>query len=595
MANPNMPHGEDRINGNGIKAGYVVYNRPSHSDHWERTRREQGEKVQSWYSLFSSHPTEDQYNAVGDFLIGLGEKEEIKEKALIAKVFGKEPDIKTEVDLINQFNLALRGRDQYKETLDRLTVAVNENHKKWGPSKANMYADKFIEVFKIKLNYFIEKKLPSLVLEWEKSNQNVGKMIESEIMRIYDESVEKGFVEMLKYTNKKNIKVDQYGTGTDEEQQKIYRDILDAFNNNEIIREMVMPNLKGIISQNTLKGLAGKITENYQKGGVNTARFKSKRALKIETKISGRETNIGGLISETTNSIQDSIPKRVDVSSYGANLTSNKPKIDTMTVVQTTINFDAKAIQDIIMEMSGELDRTDKGLIETHKIMKDYWNKHFSKLTDGFVVFKNAKMYSLNSVSEYGGFKNGTSIPIGDLRSLPNSGKLSSSMDINHFVIVIANTISGAILEGEYDQIREWAYTYIFESIASLLFDDWENIGEEMSHTRANAIHVLLLEDINVPFSVFLKGAGNALKKTVKEVKTTDYINIVMHKSKLLYPAKDYETPDNYPLKENGEPAVGRAWNIQRQDALDNYKITIKFYRNFNELVLEKILSNINL
>ena len=577
MANPNMPHGENRINGNGIKAGYVVYKRPSHSPHWERTRKEQGEKIENWYSLFSSHPSEDQYNAVGDFLIGLGEKEEAKEKALISKVFGKEPDIKTEVDLINQFNLALRGRDQYKETLDRLTVAINENHKKWGPSKANMYTDKFIEVFKTKINYFIEKKLPSMVTECVKNNQNIGKMIENEVMRIYDESVEKGFVEMLKKTKKKGIKKDQYGTGTDEDQQKIYRDILEAFNNNEIIREMVLPNLKGIISKNTLKGLAGKITENYMSGGVNVARFKSKRALKIETKISGREVNVGGLISETVNSVQDSIPKRVDVSSLGANLTSNKPKIDTMTVVQTTVNFDAKAIQDIIMEMSDKLDKTDKGLIETHKVMKDYWNKHFSKLTDGFVVFKN-----------------GTSIPIGDLRSLPNSGKLSSNIDINHFVMVIANTINGAILEGDYEQIREWVYTYVFESIASLLFDDWENVGKEMSSTKANAIHVLLLEDINVPFSVFLKGAGNALKKTVKEVKTTDYINIVMHKSKILYPAKDYETPENYPLKENGEPAVGKAWNIQRQDALDNYKITIKFYRNFNELVLEKILADVN-
>ena len=594
MANPNMPHGDDRINGNGIKAGYVVYTRKSHSEHWERTRNEQWSKVDSWWDSLPSRPTQEQYDAVGDFLIDLGEKEEVKEKALISKVFGKECDAKTEVELINQFNIALKGRDQYKETLDRLTVAVNDNHKKWGPAKANMYADKFIDVFKTKLNYFIEKKLPSLFIECEKNNQNVGKAIENEVMRIYDESVEKGFKEMLKYTNTKGIEVDQYGTGTSESQQKIYRDLLELFNNNEIIREMVMPNLKGIVSKDTLKGLAGKITQNYVTGGVDSARFKSKKALKVETKINGRETSVGGFIHETVTSMQDSIPERVDLSNTGVNIKSNKSKIDTITAV-TTVEINKKVILDYVTQMSEKLDKTSGSLIETHKVMMEYWNKYLSKLTDGFIVFKNAKMYSLNSISEYGGFKNGSSIPIGELRDLPRAKNLSDYIDINRFVIVIANTIDGAVLAKDYERIREWVYTYVFESITSLLFDDWENIGNEMSSTKANAIHALLLEDINVPFSVFLKGAGNALKKAIKEVKATDYINIVMRKSKNLYPAEDYETPNNYPLKDNGEPAVGRAWNIQRQDALDNYKITIKFYRNFNELVLENILANTNL
>ena len=103
---------------------------------------------------------------------------------------------------------------------------------------------------------------------------------------------------------------------------------------------------------------------------------------------------------------------------------------------------------------------------------------------------------------------------------------------------------------------------------------------------RANAIHVLTLNDINIPLSVFLIGAGEALIQAVNESKkSTDFIRLTVHRSKVLYPDKD-----SYELDAKGNPMVGKAWNIQRDDALQNYSITINFYKNFNEAILEKII-----
>ena len=86
MGKTNMPHGEDRIDGNG----YVVYDDSyySHNVQWESARLRQKEKVENWYSLISNKPTIEQYKAVGQYLINLGTAEQEKEKALMKAVLG---------------------------------------------------------------------------------------------------------------------------------------------------------------------------------------------------------------------------------------------------------------------------------------------------------------------------------------------------------------------------------------------------------------------------------------------------------------------------------------------------------------------------
>lgn len=215
MANPNMPHGEDRINGNGIKAGYVVYNRPSHSSHWERTRLEQGEKVNSWYNAIKFKPTTGQYVAAGQYLLNLGEKEEKKERKLIQAVLGLESvDIEDEVELIKQFNEVLVGRAQYEDALHRIDVALNNKDNKGkngaglAPSISAFFASKLKGAFENNLNELLAKEAENINGDGRKTRK-ARNQIERQIVDVFYKSLDEAFENLLTY---KTDVDDRWGT-----------------------------------------------------------------------------------------------------------------------------------------------------------------------------------------------------------------------------------------------------------------------------------------------------------------------------------------------------------------------------------------------
>ena len=245
-------------------------------------------------------------------------------------------------------------------------------------------------------------------------------------------------------------------------------------------------------------------------------------------------------------------------------------------------------------------------MAQAHKELMEYWNNHLSKIKEGFVVFQSAKAYRLTNIEKFKGFTN-TQVSLNRLYTLPRYGSFKD-IDINKLVKVVANTLDGAILSQEYGHIREWLFMYISESIAYLLFDDWEKIGDEYNNNSANSIHALLLDDVNVPMSIFLKGAGQSLIEIADELSDySNFINIVVHKSEILFPTtysyyldthKDIwvDNPSKDDKRRERRPKIPNmpmAWNKQRNDTLQNYTITVKFYKNFNDEILSKIISNI--
>lgn len=584
MANPNMPHGEDRINGNGIKAGYVVYNRISHSPHWERTRKEQEEKVRNWYSAIQIRPTLDQYRGVGEYLQRLGEAEEAKEKNLIQSVLGI--DIKDERTFINKFNEVLVGKAQYEDALHRIEIALNEKDKAGlAPAISSLFASKLNTILAENVNKLIRDKLKNA--KTEKDIDRAIDRMEEDILKVFEESFDKAIDATLSYQNESK-KDDRFGS------LKEYQDLLDLFNSNEIFREIYRQKIKKVFSDESIRNIISKNRSTIAYRAANNKRMTghswAKRALTLDT----RAGQIGGLVNEITNMLRSSMPEvtisenGTKVSQMSRTLISNKAATDNITFFQINGTLNQEVIDEKLKEMSKAMDATEN-LAEAHKELMKYWKNNLSKIDRGFVVFQSAKAYRITNISKYGGFTN-TNVSLNRLTSLPNNGAFNT-IDMNKFVIVVANTIDNAILSGDYNRIREWLYMYIAESIAYLLFDDWEKIGGDLSNKGSNAIHALLLNDVNIPLSVFLKGAGAALIKVADEIiKTNSFINIVVNKSKALYYKDDQGNPTGYPTKENGEPAVGRAWNIQRADALQNYNITVKFYKNFNEEILSKII-----
>lgn len=582
MANPNMPHGEDRINGNG----YVVYNRPSNSSHWERTRFEQEQKVRDWYNAIQVRPTLEQYRGVGEYLQRLGEAEEEREKTLIQSALGIKINAKNERDFIENFNEVLVGKKQYEDAIHRINIALSEKDKAGlAPAISSLFASKLNTILAEKINKLIRDKIKNV-----KTPEDIDKAIdrmEEDVYDVFEQSFDQAIDAILSYQNASG-KDDRFGS------LKGYQDLLELFNSNEIFREIYKQKVRKAFSdesirniiKNNKKTIAYRAQNNKKMSGHTWA----KRALTLDT----RAGQIGGLVDEIVNMLRGSISE-VSVGENGTRMSrtliSNKLTTDNVTILQMDGKLNKEVIDEKLKELSKKVDTTET-LAEAHKVLMDYWKKNLSKIDNGFVVFQSAKAYRITNISKYGGFTN-TNVSLNRLTSLPKDGSFNN-IDMNKFIIVVANTIDGAILSKEYNRIREWLYLYIVESIAYLLFDDWEKIGSDMAKKGANAVHALLLNDVNIPFSVFLKGAGTALIKVADEVeKTSNFINIVVHKSEALYHKDDKGNPTGYPTEkgDNGKVKVlvGRAWNNQRADALQNYNITVKFYKNFNEEILSKI------
>lgn len=594
MANPNMPHGEDRLDGKG----YVVYTRQSlvngKPTRWEYARLRQEEKINNWYSTINLKPTTDQYIAAGQYLLDLGEKEEKKERKLIQAVLGLESvDIEDEVELIKQFNEVLVGKAQYEDALHRIDVALNNKDNKGkngaglAPSISSFFTDKLKDAFEKNLNMLLTEEAENINGDGRKARK-ARNQIERQIVDVFYKSLDEAFENLLTY---KTDVDDRWGT------LQGYEKMLEVYQKYPYYKKVFQESLRKRFDPEKIKNIIrGENQKKYIKTkGKLTAADLGKDILKIKT----RTGSLGGDVNEIINALRDMMANSdTTIDTNGTRIStsfkSNKMLTDNMTIfdIEGTIDTN-KMLKKIEEKLDDKMEgRQGEDLVEAHKIMKEFWNRHLSKLDNSFIVFKNTKSYGLKNIeNEFfgGGFKGGKSVSLDRFAAMPQPAGFNN-IDINKFVAVIANTIPGAILEDQYTNISKWLYIYVTESIANLLFDDWERIGSEEA-SGANAIHALLLEDINIPLSVFLKGAGQALIDAANDFYESDYVRMNIYRSNALYNENEEGAPKGYPKSSKGHPRVGYAWNLQREDAMANYHISFRFYKNFNDEILRKIIA----
>ena len=93
-----------------------------------------------------------------------------------------------------------------------------------------------------------------------------------------------------------------------------------------------------------------------------------------------------------------------------------------------------------------------------------------NKFNDGFIMYVNAKNYTLNSKFEKrGGFSAGEAISLSDF------AHIASIMNVDYDALVKAclQLIPGAIVEDKMEETK----LALTEAIASALFDDFNVIG----------------------------------------------------------------------------------------------------------------------
>ena len=139
----------------------------------------------------------------------------------------------------------------------------------------------------------------------------------------------------------------------------------------------------------------------------------------------------------------------------------------------------------------------------------------------------------------------------------------------------IMQTGKGAIGEQEKERLENEIASYL----AYFLFDDFQTIGENIandSQTNVKYLHVMYLNGVYVPLSVLLKLLANAFIQEAKGISgSVDSVAKVNITTK----------PILYNYDEIGFVPPPGAWGIQRDAALADSKVKVRFLKNFKTLM----------
>lgn len=219
-------------------------------------------------------------------------------------------------------------------------------------------------------------------------------------------------------------------------------------------------------------------------------------------------------------------------------------------------NINPKVVEDTL-EGWGSVSRE-----RNYQMIKELGD-NISKIDKSFIVYSNAKNYSLND--NFHGFSGGNKI------SLQTFQQIMSHIqgNINTFIGGIMQTLSGAIGESRKKDFEEW----ITEDIAYFLFDDFETIG--LPQSSGTSIHIFNLDGILIPLSFFLWLLAESIEKGTRNphdiVKARIEAGTIKYTSEL----------DNY---------TEEMWINQRKDALNNTFISVSFLQDFENIMKEFLL-----
>jgi len=153
------------------------------------------------------------------------------------------------------------------------------------------------------------------------------------------------------------------------------------------------------------------------------------------------------------------------------------------------------------------VDKHYKGREETIDAYKEL-NRHLARMDDGFIVYTNAKDYSLIKDKGDGsyffkGFSAGEAISLGTLEGVIERTPGGSADIIGQ----IMNTMDGAIWAGKQGELE----AELCSKMAYLLFDDVMTIGKTTA-ASGRAIHLTLLDGVYIPLSYMFFLMADAIR-----------------------------------------------------------------------------------
>lgn len=240
----------------------------------------------------------------------------------------------------------------------------------------------------------------------------------------------------------------------------------------------------------------------------------------------------------------------------------------------TAVGININPIESIASSSTFQKIEAEDSVRVLNRQRADAIQNYLETLHDGFLVYTNAKDYSLSTVNKYGGFSSGSNISLETYLNITESSRAGA------LVGAIANTIHGAVYEGEsYERALS---NYIAEDMAIFLFDDAMALGNAMSKNSANAVHLMYLNGVYIPLSYFMYLLANAFESLGEE----DYREI-------FNPQIENNISIKYPDGGEGLEGVNRwtaeDWYRQREEAWAKIKIGAHFSHNFVEMIQDLV------
>lgn len=556
-----------------VQDGYIIYTRgkDNPSPIWRYVYDRAVREAASIKPIFNSGRINTE---IGDKLKGLGEAEAAKERALISAAGIEITSDADEREFVQKFNQVLIGKKNYEKALERINYALNTSGKTRAPSISSWFGGYLTTALNEKIKGFInregekEKLLSGDYSDWEESFDDI-------INRAILSAVDKMLKDMERKPNK-----ELYG---DSETWRAYYEAwkaLDGLDQDFIMMiRSKLNNFDGI--RDIFSNMAEKKIDlnNVKNKGISSF-IKSGKGLNLGSEKKSR--GLGGSVQEFLENVANSMGEGVQKSASSGHkvMQSEILKTDNIQIFSYERDIDVDEFaQGIVEEINDEL-LHNTSLNNAARTLKDYYNNNLSRLNNTFIVYGSTKSYSL--ADSFRGFHNGGRRKLSELPELLESAKVATSTEAQDFIYKLYNTAKYAIYEDERNSLTEEGKKVIMSAMANLLFDDWETIGDtEVS--GAKSIHVLQLEGIQVPLSSFLKAAGQAVLDTAADMEQYFHVSL----SVLPSAKEEWANPYNgrIPITGNPKDDIQRAWNEQREAAINESFFTTTFLSNFKTLI----------
>lgn len=545
--------------------GYVIYQRgiEARRGYWQRLYEAGVAEANSLPSLYKDSTT-SKYEVAGSRLFNLGKKEQQKEILLIKKVLGDDTvsnstDIK---EFIKLFNHVMIGKVQFENALFRLDVALSKESqgKEFrAPTIASYFTSYLATALTANINDWLKGRGKELAtkdfLEWD---MNLNQLV--------DQSIKDAFEDMLTIDKEKAKEI--YGSS------ESWEEVLSAVKEIEGFDSDFKKMVKSKIDFNRLSGLLKdeKVNLKNKKNNNISTLIKTKDYLNLGSDKKSR--GIGGSVQETLMQIMEQmgLVAQSAVSKSGKTMSSEIMKTDTIALYSFDKTINTEEIVKGVVDGLDKAMEPSKNLAESVEIMKKYNEQHLSKLNESFIVYGSTKSYSMSdSFREFGG---GGERKLEAAAGVINQAGVASPDVVSRYINAAYSTIPDAILEGR-TEIKEELKVALMSSMAELLFDDWTTIGEQK--VGAQAIHVLQLEGVEIPLSVFLMATGAAMRETASNMESLAKIIISVPKE-ILY-------KDTINVKGDQLSIVTEKWNEQLKAAKSQSTFEVKFLSNFKTMI----------